>query len=105
VLLTLKDEELAKAFLHFTVHNSHSSNLNSLPSASSLAYNPSGKILICPKYENLLLNTIEENKAITATARANRQLSKMIEFGAIRRSSAKFDGHRNDAVSMLLILK
>jgi hypothetical protein len=48
--------------LRLTVHNSHSSNLNSLPSTSSLAYNPSGKILICPKYENLSFNMIEENR-------------------------------------------
>jgi hypothetical protein len=38
--------------------------LNSLPSAWSVAYNPSGEILICREDEDLLCNMVEENKTI-----------------------------------------
>jgi len=55
---------LPQSQLHLTVPNSRHSIFNSLPSASSVAHNPSGEILICREDEDLLFNKPEENKMV-----------------------------------------
>ena len=62
---------------------SRHSIFDSPPSASSVAYNPSGEILICREGEDLLSNKPEENKTVP------KQLTR-IANPARRLNSAKF---------------
>jgi hypothetical protein len=65
-------------------------DLNSPPSAWSVAYNPPGEILIRSENEELLRNVIEENKPVleqlTGIVSSARR-SNSAKFGEVRRSS------------------